>query len=184
MPRPVQWSRDLQPIRERAQRSRTETWSRQDIEHLFGVSRASAKNLVKAIGGIQTVGAAHFVDRSSLLAFLDEMVAAESVEAALQMRLLEADPVPRPKALRVALPDDLRHAMLPDLPGNVTLEPGRIEITAESAEAMVESLFSLAIIMQNDLDRWSQLIEPPREKPAHIGEDLKAFLAHLRKEQN
>ncbi len=70
--------------------------------------------------------------------------------------------------------------MLPDLPGNVTLEPGRIEIRADSAEAMVESLFTLALIMQNDLDRWSQLIEPPREEPAHIDDELKIFLAHLR----
>ena len=28
MARPVKWSRDLHPIRERAARSRTETWSR------------------------------------------------------------------------------------------------------------------------------------------------------------
>ncbi len=32
---------------------------------------------MKAIGGVQTVGATHFVDRASLLAFLDEMIVAE-----------------------------------------------------------------------------------------------------------
>ena len=98
----------------------------------------------------------------------------------MQKRLSEANPAPRPRALQVSLPDDLRHAMLPDLPGNVTLEPGRIEIRADSAEAMVESLFTLAMIMQNDLDRWSQLIEPPREKPVRIDEELRGFLSHLR----
>ena len=50
------------PIRERAAHSRTETWSRKDIERLFGISRASAQNLMKAIGEVQAVGGTHFVD--------------------------------------------------------------------------------------------------------------------------
>ena len=182
MPRPVQWSRDLHQLREKAGHSRTETWSRQDIERLFGISRPSAQNLLKAIGRVQTVGAAHFVDRSSLLEFLDAMIGADSVEAALQQRLAAAEPPPKPKALRVSLPDDLRRAMLPDLPANVVLSPGRIEITADTAVGMVESLFSLALVMQNDLDRWQKAIEPP-PAPAAVDEELKSFLAHLRQVQ-
>ena len=68
MARPVKWSRDLHPIREKAVRSKTETWSRRDIEHLFGVGRASAQSLTKAIGEVQAVGGAHFVERLRLLA--------------------------------------------------------------------------------------------------------------------
>ncbi len=182
MARTVQWSRDLHPLREKARHARTETWSRQDIERLFGISRPSAQNLMKAIGNVQTVGAAHFVDRNSLLSFLDDMIAADSVEAALQQRLATSEPPPRPKALRVSLPEDLRRAMLPDLPANVSLSPGRIEITADTAVAMVESLFALAMVMQNDLGRWQKAIEPPPE-PAAVDEDLKSFLAHLRQTQ-
>lgn len=175
MPHPVKWSRDLHLIRHAANRSRTETWSRLDIQRLFGTTRASAQSLMKAIGGVQIVGASHFVARGSLFDFLDEMITAKSVEAALQKRLIGADPAPRSKALQVSLPDDFRHALLPDLPGNVTLEPGRIEIRADSAEAMFESLFTLALVMQNDLDRWSRVIETPREKPDHIDKDLRTF---------
>ena len=182
MPRPVLWSRDLHTLRERTTHSRIETWSRGDLEHLFGVSRASAKTLLKAIGNIQTVNKAHFVDRASLLAFLDDMIAADSVEAALQEKLAAAEPAPKPKALRVSLPEDLRRAMLPDLPANVSLSPGRIEITADTAIGMVESLFTLAMIMQNDLDRWQKAIEPPPQ-PAEVDEELREFLAHLRKTQ-
>ena len=69
MGRPVKWARDLHPIRERATRSKTEIWSRQDIEHLFGVGRASAQTLMKCIGAVETVGAAHFVGREDLLRF-------------------------------------------------------------------------------------------------------------------
>ncbi len=76
MPRPVKWSRDLHPIRDRAVRSKTETWSWQDIEHLFAVGRATAQTLMRAIGEVQSVGAGHFVGRTSLLTFLDEMILA------------------------------------------------------------------------------------------------------------
>ena len=182
MPRPIPWSRDLHSLREKVAHSRTETWSRQDIERLFGIRRVSAQNLFKAIGNVQTVGAAHFVDRASLLAFLNEMIAADSVEAALQQRLAAAEPPARPKALRVSLPDDLRRAMLPDLPANVSLSPGRIEITADTAIGMVESLFALAMVMQNDLERWQKAIEPPPAS-AEVDEELKGFLAHLRQAQ-
>ena len=48
MARPVKWSRDLHLIREKTARSRTETWSRVDLEHPFGVGRATAQMLMKA----------------------------------------------------------------------------------------------------------------------------------------
>ncbi len=179
MPRPILWSHNLHPLRDQATRSRTQTWSRQDLQRLFGCGRASAQNLMKAIGGIQTVGMTHFVDRASLLRFLDNMVAAESVEEAFQQRLAGAEPPPRPRPLRIPMPVDLRHAMLGDLPPNITLSPGRIEITAETATAMVEALFSLAAIMQNDLHRWQNIIEPPPE-PTTGDDELRDFLAHLR----
>lgn len=108
MARPVKWSRDLHPIRDRATRSKTETWSRQDIEQLFNVGRASAQTLMKAIGEVQEVGGTHFVHRASLLSFLDEMIQADSVEEALRSRQERASPIPRPKPLRISLPEDLR----------------------------------------------------------------------------
>lgn len=180
MPRPVKWSRDIYLLRERTARSRTETWSRQDIEALFGVGRASAQSLMKAIGEIQAVGGAHFVERPALLAFLDAMIAAPSVEEALRERLAEAEPVGRPKTLKVSLPEDLRRARMPDLPANVALSPGRIEITAGTAIGMLESLVALALVMQNDLDRFRDAIEPPIVPVVTTDEELQAFLGRLR----
>lgn len=180
MPRPVKWSRDLHPIRDRATRSRTETWSRKDIEQLFNVGRATAQTLMKAIGDLQTVGAAHFVERSSLLAFLDEMILAPSIDEALRQRVLEADTPAAPKALRVALPHDLRNVMLRDLPENIRLSPGRLEITAGSAVAMLESLALLAQAMQNDLEQVRSVLEPPASPPQIADQELHAFLAGVR----
>ena len=181
MARPIKWSRDVHPIRERAAHSRTETWSRKDIERLFGIGRASAQNLMKAIGEVQTVAGAHFVDRASLLGFLDHLLNAESVDEALRDRQLEAEPPPRPKTLRVSLPGDLRSIMLPDLPPNVRLEPGRVEILADTAVGMVETLVILAMVMQNDLDRWRNVIEPPAQPPAIEDKELRRLFEGLRR---
>ena len=119
---------------------------------------------MKAIGEVQSVGGAHFVERTSLLSFLDEMIAADSVAAALQTRLLEADPPPAPKSLRIALPPDLRSVMLRDLPDSIRLSAGRLEINAPTTEAMLERLALLAQAMQHDLRRfrtpWSRLHLP------------------------
>ncbi len=101
---------------------------------------------------LRTVGGAHFVDRASLLGFVDHLLKAESVDEALRDRQLEAEPPPRPKTLRVILPGDLRSIMLPDLPRNVRLGLGRVEIQADTAVGMVEALVTLAMAMQNDFD--------------------------------
>jgi hypothetical protein len=179
MARPVKWSRDLHPIRQRASHSRTETWARADIECLFGIGRASAQSLMKAIGEVQSVGGAHFVERSSLLSFLDEMIDADSVEAALRSRMLDAEAPPSPKPLRVSLPADLRNVMLRDLPETIRLTPGRLEIDAPTTEAMLESLVLLAQAMNNDISSVQRSLESPA--PSRVGDDdLRSFLQGLR----
>ena len=180
LPRPLKWSRDLHPIRERAQRSKTETWSRQDLENLFNVGRATAQTLMKAIGDVQSVGAAHFIDRASLLAFLDEMIAAESVDEAMRKRLLEAEAPPAPKSLRVPIPTGLRNVMLRELPDNIKISPGHLEITALTAVGMLESLVLLAQAMKNDLDQVKALVEPPKSSDAPSSAELQSFFRSVR----
>ena len=114
-----QWALELHLLRERALKSRTETWSRQDLEHLFSVGRATAQSLMKAIGEVQSVGGTHFIARASLLEFLDQMVKADSVEDAYREKLTGAEPTPRPKTLRVPLPENLRNVRLAELPDSI-----------------------------------------------------------------
>ena len=178
MPRPLKWSRDLHAIRDRADRSRTETWSRRDIQDLFSIGASSGQSLMRVIGEIQVVGGTYFIDRSSLLGFLDSMVAADSIEEAMRERLENAARVPRPRSLRVVLPAEFRRAMMPDLPANITVEPRRLEVRADSAVAMLESLVMLATVMQNDLDRFQQAIEPPMTIDAD--KELRSMFDRLR----
>ena len=175
-----QVSRDLHPIWERARNARTETWGRKDIEELFGVGRATAQMLMKAIGEIQPVGGAHFVERPSLLSFLDAIVATPSIEEDLRNRVLEAEPPPKPKPLRVSLAGGLRSIMLPDLPPTIRLAPGRLEIEAPTVIAMLESLITLALTIQNDFDPFQDVIEPPHG-PSEIQDDeLRELFGRLR----
>ena len=179
MARPVKWSRDVHPIRERAARSQTETWSRQDIERLFEISRASAQNLMKAIGEVQVVGGAHFVDRASLLKFLDQMVAADSIDEALRSKHESAEPVTRSSKLRISLSGDLRRATLKDLPETIALSPGEIRVTGANAERVLEGLLLLAQVMQNDLDSVRARLDfPVGSQP--VDEDLRTLFASLR----
>ncbi len=180
MGRPVKWARDLHLIRERTANSRIETWSRQDIEHLFDVGRATAQTLMRAIGEVQNVAGTHFVDRTSLLTFLTEMIAADSVEEGLKARLLAADDPPTVKPLRVSLPRELRSIMVCDLPENIHLSVGRLEILADSAASMLESLAILAQAMQNDLTHFERLIDPVPLENGSVDEELKEMFLRLR----
>ena len=179
MAKRIQWAYRIAELRASTARSQVETYARRDIEHLFSLGRVQAQQIMRAVGGRQAVAGAHFVERPALLAFLDEMAEAPSVAEGLRARLAEAEPAPRRKPLRVRLPAELRTAMLPDLPENVRLAPGRLEIDAPTAEAMVEALMRLALVMQND-DRWCDLIEPPAPPPPVEEEELQGWLAGLR----
>jgi hypothetical protein len=178
MPRPVKWARDLNAIRERATNSRTETWSRADIEDLFGVGRATAQSLTKAIGEVQAVAGAHFVDRSNLLAFLDSMIASPMVEASLRKRLIEAPSPPHRRPLKVALPPDLRIATVCDLPANIRISSGELRISASNMEGLLESLVVLAKVLESDFEAVQTLIETPR--PSVDEEALRRLVHNLR----
>ena len=145
------------------------------------MGRATAQMLMKAVGEIQPVGGAHFAERPALLSFLDAMIAAPSVEEGLRNRRLEAAPPPKAEPLRVSLPKDLRSAMMPDLPSRIKLTPGRLEIEAPTATAMLESLMTLALIMQNDLDRFEAAVDPPALAPKIQDCELRDFIGHLRR---
>ncbi|WP_433964433.1 hypothetical protein [Tunturiibacter gelidiferens] len=178
MPRPVKWVRDLHAIRARSMNSRTETWSRADIEKLFNVGRVTAQTLTRAIGEVQTVAGAHFVERNSLIAFLDAMIAAPSVDEALRIRVVDAPSPPRRGPLKVSLPADLRNAMVRDLPDHIRIAPGELTIRASGMENLLESLVALAKVLENDFAGLQKLMEVP--PPPVDDESLGELLYRLR----
>ena len=134
---------------------------------------------MKAIGEVQAVGGTHFVDRASLLGFLDQMVAADSVDEALRLKHDTAEPVARPSTLRLSLPEDLRRVSVKDLPASVTLNPGEIRVTGANAEQVIEGLIVLAQVMQNDLDSVRMRLDPPSGQ-GPIDDELRNLFAAMR----
>lgn len=181
MARPLKWSRDLHSIRERALRDKTETWSRTNLQDLFSVRPSTAQTLMKAIGEVQPLGGAHFVERGSLLGFLEAMILAPDLDQAFRKRLIEADAAPPLKRqLRIPVPDDRRSVMIRNLPANISLSPGKLEITADSAYEMLENLAVLARALQNDILTFESIFAPLATPPPVEDDEFRAFFAAMR----
>jgi hypothetical protein len=182
----ISWSDRAYSIRERVSRSSLQTWRRRDIEDLFEVKRASAQNLMRLIGNVQSIGSTHFLDRSALLLFLDEVVAAERVSEAVAKRLDVTEPTPSRrsrKLLRFALPRDLRSVMAKDLPSNIEVSAGSLRIRGADAMEIVRSLHLVAQALQNDLDTMQSLLDPPVPRPQVDDSEIRSMFERLRADE-
>jgi hypothetical protein len=186
MAKTISWSDRAYSIRERVQRSTIQTWRRRDIERLFELKRASAQNLMKLIGNVQSIGSTHFLDRSSLLLFLDEAVAADCVSEAVARRHLVTEPTPSSrgrKTLKFSLPRDLRSLMAKDLPTNIELAAGSLVIRGNDAMDIVRSLHLVAQALENDLDTMQSLLDPPVPRPQVEDEEIRSMFERLREDE-
>lgn len=180
MSRKLKWRHDLHLIFQRAKNSKTETWKRTDIEDLFNVSRPSAQTIMRAIGEIDNIGGVYTLPRAALLTYLERMIEADDPGAEHNQLIATSSPVPRPRRLRVSMPDDLRSVMVGDLPSGITIDQGRIEVVGSNTEEVLERLYILAQALQNDLDTAARIIDPPPIHAPELDEDLKALFADLR----
>jgi hypothetical protein len=182
----ISWSDRAYSIRERVSRSSLQTWRRRDIEDLFEVKRASAQNLMRLVGNVQSIGSTHFLDRSALLLFLDEVVAADRVSEAVAKRVVVTEPTPSRrsrKILRFALPRDLRSVMAKDLPSNIEVSAGSLRIRGADAMEIVRSLYLVAQALQNDLDTMQSLLDPPVPQPQVDDAEIRSMFERLRADE-
>jgi hypothetical protein len=178
--RKIKWRHDLHSILEQVRRSRTESWTRVDIEQLFNVSRASAQSIVRAVGDVTVLGTLHTISRTSLLGYLESLIQSDNIELSHRERVMNVDPAPRRKAITVSVPAEMRSIMVRDLPPEVHLEAGRIEVTGTTVEQIVERLVLLGLALQNDLPTATDMLVPPKAAPAATDSDLRRLLLDLR----
>ena len=183
MAKPISWAIRAHEIRDRVRRATADVWSRQDLEELFEVKRVTAQSLMRSIGEVQYIGGTHFVGRDVLLGFLDEMVKADNIASALQTRLLQAEPPPRPRKLANPLPQEHKSIMLKDLPASIELSPGRLVITGSDSFEIIRGLHLLAQALQNDLESVQQSLDPPPTPPAVEDGDLRRLFEQLRADE-
>jgi hypothetical protein len=183
MARTLKWRDRVREIRDRVKNSVVETWSRRDIENVFDLKRAAAQQLMKAIGDVQNIGGVHLVDRNSLLAFLDQIDQADNPEAARREKLQLAEPVPRPQHLKNTLPEGLRSVMVRDLPAEIILDRGRLEVVGKNSDEIFSRLLLLAQAIQNDTDTAAEMLDPPPVHRSVENDELTELFADLRRRE-
>ena len=136
-----------------------ELLTRRDIEHLFGVSKVRAVQLMTAFGAGRT-GYLLTLPRTALLrqlrrhrkraAFRHEETRREKVVTEIRKARLTG--------IRVAVPIEALEARLAGLPDGVTVESDRIEVRFGDAQEAVGRLFALAQALVNDYERFEVLV--------------------------
>ncbi len=181
MARTISWKSRIPAIRQRVETSSRETWTRRDIEGLFEIRRAAAQQLMRAVGSLTNVGGVYLLGRPALLGFLLSLEKSENPEAARREKIALADPAPRPRLLKVALPEELRSLMARDLPAAIAIRQGEITIRGANAEEVILRLGLLAQAMQNDLGSIEAMLNPPPPpEPAARQDEMQQMFAELR----
>ena len=178
MPRPISWLPRIHSIRRSVSESVRSHYGRQDLERLFEVQPRSAQKLLELLPSV-ALGRARYVERAALGDFLDRIQKADNVPEALT-QYKEERTAPR-RVLRELLLRDLPVADHASLPQNVLAEPGRITITFAKMEDLASALATLATILSDDFEGFTQLYEPKMPVLDYIEErdDFQAMMAEL-----
>jgi hypothetical protein len=183
MARTISWRDRVPELCQQVTNSVIETWTRKDLERVFDLKRASAQLLMKAIGDVQSIGGTHMVSRNAILSFLETLYTSNDPESARRELILLAEPVPKPRLLKTTVPEDLRSVMAKDLPPQIMLSPGRLEICGVDGAEILKRLVLLAQAMQNDLRTITEMLDPP-PAPVQVEDDeLKALFDDLRRRE-
>ena len=182
MAKTVPWEHRAPELRDRVRDSATETWTRKDIMDLFEVRSTAAKRILRAVGRVHRLGTSYFVERQDLLALLEKTTRRQSVTAEFRRNLLAFEP-PRRRPIPFALDDQHRVTRAEDLPANILLEPGRLEIRGRDRNDILGSLKLLISAMEGDFEGvtsyWDQ-VEESRSEEASEMDSLLLGLAKLR----
>jgi hypothetical protein len=151
MGRRAPWRNDLHPIKERVTRSKLEYWRREDIEDLFSIKREAARNIMLATAKIENLGGVYVASKYALLDLIEELIAADNPDRVLANLVDRAPQPPAAKPIRVPIPEQFKTASLTELPTNILIEPGRLEIKGDGL-AILQSLALLARALEGELD--------------------------------
>lgn len=156
MPRPLSWLPRLHEIRRSVANSTQSHYGRRDLEYLFGLQPRAAQEILKLLPTV-SVGTSLLAEREALAQFLGEVHAADDPGALLATR--RSIPQAKPKG-KLRFRTDLPTVTLASLPRELTLEAGRVEVRFETMEELVQTLFSLAQILEFETDAFLNRFEP------------------------
>ena len=164
MPPKPQWFQRLPEIIEEVSALTVPVVDRAILEKIFQLKRRATINLMARFGGYQ-VGKTYLVDQQKLIALLTEIQQGEDYQFEIRRRERVLDLLDKARkqraavAVSVPVEPDVYQRIIPELPEGVSLKPGELTITAESAEDLLRKLFELAQAISNDFDRFRQVVE-------------------------
>ena len=141
------------------------------IEHLFGLRRRQAIELLHRFGGYQT-GRTFLVDRRVLIEHLRRLVEGEEfqLENRRKERLDQAVDQLRQhqaaKRVRIPVRPDVLSRNVAGLSNGVALEPGHLHIEFSCTEDLLAKLYELSQAASNDFDRFRAAAEPAKRQSA------------------
>jgi hypothetical protein len=181
MPRPVSWLPRLHQIRQSVANSVRSHYTSRDLAQLFQLQPRAARDLL-AILVTDEVGRSGLVTREVLQEFLDQAKAADDVSALCIARRAGKVAVSRKKP-RNLVRRDFEPGTLATLPLWIKLELGRLEIRFTSSEHLVDSLWRMAAVFQDDAecDKFSALYVPaqPIKKKDGAEDEVRGMFAEL-----
>jgi hypothetical protein len=128
-----------------------------DIERLFNIQPRSAQKLMNLLPTVR-IGKSQLVEREALASFLGRLAEAEDPGSALAAIRAEGKPPVVRRKLRELVQRDLS-ADASSLPPNVHLEPGTLAISFTTVEELAASLWSLATLLEEDLEGFAERYE-------------------------
>jgi hypothetical protein len=156
MPARTEWLQRIPTILEELAAWDLPVVDRSSCEQLFGVRRRRAIDLIRHFGGYQA-GRTFLVDRSALIARLEEIRKSGDYKIEWQRKERLADHLDKMRrlqaAVRVTIPVEAGH---PGLPDGVSLRSGALEIQFQSTEELLSKLFALAQAIANDYETFEK----------------------------
>ena len=163
MPAKPEWLLRLPEIRAELEHLDVPVVDRAGIEHIFGLKRRRAIELMHQFGGYHT-GRTFLVDRARLLEALQSQESREdySVEKRRRERLGDVVEASREHliAMRVRIPvrATAARASLDRLAPGVLLLPGMLSIEFQHPVELLEKLYELAQAISHDFDKFEELL--------------------------
>ena len=171
MPAKAQWLLQIPEIMSLLETFDVPVVDRAIIEHLFGLRRRQAIELLHRFGGFQT-GRTYLVDRRLLIGHLRRLAEGEEFQREHRRRERLDDTVDQLRRLQTAVrvkipvrPDGLSRKLADLLPG-VALEAGHLHIAFSGTEDLLGKLFELSQAANNDFDRFRAAAEPAERRSA------------------
>jgi hypothetical protein len=177
MARRAPWRHDLHPIQERVTQSKLEYWRRAEIEDLFAIKREAARNIMRATSNIENLGGVHVVSKYAILDLIEKLMADDNPDRVLANLLDKAPPPPIAKPIQVPIPEQFKNVRLNELPSNIIIEPGRLEIKGD-AIVILQSLALLARALEGEID-FAQFSQQCNRTP-ETDKKLSTLLTDLR----